>query len=827
MDNNNNNMPTWMQILNTIQVFAVWIMTAHQNNQHIQHAFDRDKLDADARNIRANMSQQYGETTERIRSTRRDLTISKSTIVGIGAVGAAILIRGGNKAIQKLKNEQNTTINQLKTELKTDINELATRTDANLNQTQENLNKLANDLATQLAQTQENFNKVTSELETKLNTTTNAAGGTGTASGTGGNVHIGSEIFSQLYDANQIQFDSRVERSIAPKLGEVESRLQARIDSMNSNINAMNSNMNSRIDSLLRPSRTGSTSSPISNRPSQGGIRHVEPLSLTYNEKNSAQYQGFIPQNESLVAPLSLTAPGVLQNTDELVQQQQLLAKQMENLRKVQAEVERTRTIQEELNARLAFTPPESDSAIKMNPLPKDDPGDDNGGNPGLGAGTSQVEVNYLFISNNNFNLFPNSINLINTDKLINFNGFSSSKLIKPIVAQSSVSKPVAINKLNNHLHYLISKNTINYNLNDNLDNSCINTEHPVDITISNKSSTHPELINDIKLFNIITNDGSTVYNTSSIGDSTFGHRLNANQDIQPNRIINLNKHLFKNDNLESFSIADSDINQSVVENNNIIELCNIRQILHNKWLNSRLTSYPLIKDDFNQSLIEDIVDIKLTDDIIPILQTHDLTKTFIITKNLNINQYINIKKTNNTLCLNNSSLYIEPSFVSHALYLDFLDLVYCELFFNQQLINLNMSCFIYGSIFVPSLFILNSLGYLVLFSIFTTTFTLFNSGLDIILKTFLNKTNYSFIKNILNTSYSIVFNSIFFYIILLNISNVSVISNLILLKGTTLYGSKMLKDLHKSNNQYFKENIVINKALFINPYIYKNKMEL
>ena len=218
MDNNNNNMPTWMQILNTIQVFAVWIMTAHQNNQHIQHAFDRDKLDADARNIRANMSQQYGETTERIRSTRRDLTISKSTIVGIGAVGAAILIRGGNKAIQKLKNEQNTTINQLKTELKTDINELATRTDANLNQTQENLNKLANDLATQLAQTQENFNKVTSELETKLNTTTNAAGGTGTASGTGGNVHIGSEIFSQLYDANQIQFDSRVERSIAPKL---------------------------------------------------------------------------------------------------------------------------------------------------------------------------------------------------------------------------------------------------------------------------------------------------------------------------------------------------------------------------------------------------------------------------------------------------------------------------------------------------------------------------------------------------------------------------------------------------------------------------------
>ena len=55
---------------------------------------------------------------------------------------------------------------------------------------------MANDLATQLAQTQENFNKVTSELETKLNTTTNAAGGTGTASGTGGNVHIGSDLVS-------------------------------------------------------------------------------------------------------------------------------------------------------------------------------------------------------------------------------------------------------------------------------------------------------------------------------------------------------------------------------------------------------------------------------------------------------------------------------------------------------------------------------------------------------------------------------------------------------------------------------------------------------
>ena len=799
----------WINIIwNAAQTAAFIILHFQQNQQQTtQQAYDRQKLEmdarnmqADARNMQATMSEKYGAATERAKATQNDLNISKAGVAALGVLGGLLLFKG-NKTIQKVKTEQNTNLNQVKN----DLSQLKTQTDATLAQTQESLNKLANDLETKLSQTQENLNKVSSELQSRSNAGGGTAGGGTATGGQGGSISID---LGRIQDTNELLLENKIRGFVAPQFREIERKVE-RLNNKFIKLNTLASSSrrvtdsNTSQDSMLK--------------------KRLATLSLTYNEGTNAQYAGFIPQNESLVTPLSLTAPGVLQSTEELAQQQQALAKQMEDLRKAQAEVERIQKIQENINERLQFTPPESDYAIKMNPLPKDDPGDDNGGNPGLGAGTSQVEVNYLFISNNNFNLFPNSINLINTDKLINFNGFSSSKLIKPIVVQSSVSKPVAIN----NLHYLISKNTINYNLNDNLDNSCINTEHPVDITISNKSSTHPELINDIKLFNIITNDGSTVYNTSSIGDSTFGHRLNANQDIQPNRIINLNKHLFKNDNLESFSIADSDINQSVVENNNIIELCNIRQILHNKWLNSRLTSYPLIKDDFNQSLIEDIVDIKLTDDIIPILQTHDLTKTFIITKNLNINQYINIKKTNNTLCLNNSSLYIEPSFVSHALYLDFLDLVYCELFFNQQLINLNMSCFIYGSIFVPSLFILNSLGYLVLFSIFTTTFTLFNSGLDIILKTFLNKTNYSFIKNILNTSYSIVFNSIFFYIILLNISNVSVISNLILLKGTTLYGSKMLKDLHKSNNQYFKENIVINKALFINPYIYKNKMEL
>ena len=803
MDNNNNNMPTWMQILNTIQVFAVWIMTAHQNNQHIQHAFDRDKLDADARNIRANMSQQYGETTERIRSTRRDLTISKSTIVGIGAVGAAILIRGGNKAIQKLKNEQNTTINQLKTELKTDINELATRTDANLNQTQENLNKLANDLATQLAQTQENFNKVTSELETKLNTTTNAAGGTGTASGTGGNVHIGSEIFSQLYDANQIQFDSRVERSIAPKLGEVESRLQARIDSMNSNINAMNSNMNSRIDSLLRPSRTGSTSSPISNRPSQGGIRHVEPLSLTYNEKNSAQYQGFIPQNESLVAPLSLTAPGVFQNTDELVQQQQLLAKQMENLRKAQAEVERTRTIQEELNARLAFTPPESDSAIKMNPLSKDNPGDDNGGNPGLGAGTSQVEVNYLFIYNNSyFSIFSN-INVTCNSKLINFNGLKSSKLIKSLVAYSDCAKQVPT-KLNNHLtDSLISKKTINYYLNDNLDNSLSNN---LDLTSSNNFNCS-SIILDNQLVNVVSTE-STHSTTNVLTNNISGHSLNKGTTIKASKVINsnykMNDKIIHNkplyNELKSFPINENDSIRSIMED----QINEVRVEKHHIWLNAKA----------KEVICEPIVDAQTT---IPV-KTESLIKPKITV--LKFNHYLNNPNLTNDVTTTSINITVNTIFVYHQPYVDFLDLVFCDLFFSQEIINVNLSCLIYGGLFIPSLFILNSLGYLLLFGIFTTTFALFNNGLNIILKTTLNSNHYSFVKNLLNNGYSLLFNSLFLYILWLNITNIALVSNLVLLKGTTLYGGKILTDLHKSNSRHFKENIVIHKHLFINPLI-------
>lgn len=170
---------------------------------------------------------------------------------------------------------------------------------------------------------------------------------------------------------------------------------------------------------------------------------------------------------------------------------------------------------------------------------------------------------------------------------------FPSKNYIKPIFANSNIKTGVIIsnNKLNN-LNNLIPKQNENYNLNNYLDTNLNNgLENEVDITILdilNSSSSNPKLINDTKLVNIVTNNGTNVYNSSSIGDSiedyNIGHKFNENINIvQPSKIINLNKKLFTNDNLESFSISHAETNKSLTEDNNLTELIEIRKLLHNK----------------------------------------------------------------------------------------------------------------------------------------------------------------------------------------------------------------------------------------------------
>lgn len=101
------------------------------------------------------------------------------------------------------------------------------------------------------------------------------------------------------------------------------------------------------------------------------------------------------------------------------------------------------------------------------------------------------------------------------------------------------------------------------------------------------------------------------------------------------------------------------------------------------------------------------------------------------------------------------------------------------------------------------SLFILNGLGYILISIILLTNSYLIITRVDILFKNNFNQTNYYFLKNLLNNFYNIFFNSLFLYIIYLNITNILVLSNLILLKSTSLFGIRVLKDLHKSNNNY------------------------
>jgi hypothetical protein len=79
------------------------------------------------------------------------------------------------------------------------------------------------------------------------------------------------------------------------------------------------------------------------------------------------------------------------------------------------------------------------------------------------------------------------------------------------------------------------------------------------------------------------------------------------------------------------------------------------------------------------------------------------------------------------------ANLTIEQVFVSHQVYIDFLDILFCELFFINQIINVNFSCFIYGSLVVPILFILNGLGYIITLIILVIPISLINNRLDIL----------------------------------------------------------------------------------------------
>lgn len=149
------------------------------------------------------------------------------------------------------------------------------------------------------------------------------------------------------------------------------------------------------------------------------------------------------------------------------IKKQEIKKKKEAEIKKLQSELDKIRGIQTQINERLESAPPESDAAVKNKPLPKDDYDHDEGGNPGFGAGTSQVEVQYLLIPNNSLMNIVNSIsNTISNTKLndssidnLAFSSksfkdylFPSKNYIKPIFANSNIKTGVTIynNKLNN-----------------------------------------------------------------------------------------------------------------------------------------------------------------------------------------------------------------------------------------------------------------------------------------------------------------------------------------------------------------------------------------
>ena len=484
--------------------------------------------------------------------------------------------------------------------------------------------------------------------------------------------------------------------------------------------------------------------------------------------------------------------------------------------------------INKTLNERIAFAPPESDCTLKYKPFRKDDPDNDMGGNPGIGPNIQSVEIHYLFINNNYLSNQPILNNFYyDQDKSFKYFLFSPKNYIRPIHAQSHFNYKNQLNNLNFNKNNNLNNN-LNYNLDSNLDsNSNSYLEKEIDITIINSP-----IENDInnKLVTIISNNGTSVSSSSVITNNIYKNiiesKLNESSKlIKPSEVIKINKTL--NNDLHSYPIKDIEIERSLYESEQKLELIKLRKALHSEWLNSHFKSHPLTDQDINEFLMEEeqVINIKAVNELDFMQQPMYLVNKDLVNKDL-VNYNINLNKTNHSLYLNDNVLNVTKIFISHKLYVDFIYLIFCEIFFVNEIINLNFSCFIYGFIFVPKLFILNSFGFIITSIIFISTFYLINNGFEIILKNSLSYKNYIFIKNILNKSYSMLVNGIFLYILLMNMSNISLVSNLLLLKVINLSGQGLLTDLKKYNNKNSNQ-FIIDKCIMLNPYIYKEYLSL
>lgn len=819
MGDNNNSLLRWVN--GSLHMVEILIIIYHQLQNTI---LQNDQQQLKAENITHHT--QYGSTQERFRRDERNQSITRYGILG---VIAAVVFFGG-KTVNNLRQEMTSII-------ATKIEQLQ-QTSTSLQTAIDNANDVITELQNQIHNNHAQQAKMKAEMETKIEGI-QAEGGRGEGGrgeggrgegGNIGNINLGSGLFDAVGEARRSILNSQIDERLSVSIRPFENDTNTRITELNNRLNGVNDqiielrrNNNEILKSTWEiKAKVSINEAEISNlnrrksvssRSSQGSTSHNQTKS-----HGSPQLQTIFPQSTPLDA---------LSRTDQSIKElEAILKKKTIERNKLIAEKEKVDLAQLEL---LKTRPPESDAAIKNKPFSKEDDSDhDDGGNPGLGAGsTSQVEVNFVFIPNYLTNNVITKLSNFSTDflgldfnnKLFKYNQLVSKNYIKPIYAKSHFNYKNQLNSLNFN-----KNNNLNNNLNSNLDsNSNSYLEKEIDITIINSPI---ETDINSKLVTIISNDGTSVSSssliTNNIDKNIIDSKLTENSKlIKPSEVIKINKTL--NNDLHSYPIKDIEIEKSLYESEQKLELIKLRKAMHSEWLNSNFKSNPLPDQDINEFLIEEeqVINIKAVNELDLIQQPK-----YLVNKDL-VNYNINLNKTNNSLYLNDNVLNLTQIFVSHKLYVDFIDLIFCELFFVNEIINTNISCFIYGSLFVPTLFILNGLGYMLNLVILITTFNLISNGFNLILQNNLNQTNYKFIKNILNKLSSILFNTLFLYIVFINLNNIGVFSGLILLKSVSLFGNPMVKQLVSNKTLVSNKKVVINNNSFINIYIYKTKHDI
>lgn len=155
MENNNNNNIKWQWwILQALQGLLWALTNANNQAQNERNQYDKRELEANARIDKAEVSERFGSTNERIRMNQRNLVTNQRNL-GIavlgGLAGGFILFRGGQKSIQKIKTEQATAIDQVNKS----ITDQKTTNEVKLNEVNESIENLATNLQNQIKQTQQ------------------------------------------------------------------------------------------------------------------------------------------------------------------------------------------------------------------------------------------------------------------------------------------------------------------------------------------------------------------------------------------------------------------------------------------------------------------------------------------------------------------------------------------------------------------------------------------------------------------------------------------------------------------------------------------------